>query len=125
MSHFFQPTLSHWFGHTTRPVADVYTAPVSVRLSAAVRAKVRAMAKRASAIEVSTPSPSTQTLAQHATYWVTHPQHRRVHCDAGVLWLAFDRDTRDVVLEAGQTHLCQNDARLSIHALQQGVFQIS
>jgi Protein of unknown function (DUF2917) len=107
MSHFFQPTLSHWFWHATRTAIGAHAAPVLARLS-----------------NVNTPIPSRQTLTQHATYWVAHPQHRQVRCDAGVLWLAFDHDARDVVLEAGQTHLCQNDARLSIHALQQSVFHM-
>ena len=65
-------------------------------------------------------SVCTLPLGRHATFWVDHPMTRQVTCQEGVVWLTFDGDLRDVVLEAGQMHLCQSDQRLAIHALEDG-----
>lgn len=124
MSHFFQPTLSHWFGHAARPGVAASTPHGFTLSSVASYFSGQILAKSRAARHANAATPSTHSLDQHATFWVTQPLTRQIRCDVGVLWLTFDHDARDVVLEAGQTHLCQSDARLSIHALQQGAFQI-
>ena len=69
---------------------------------------------------VKSTSVCTVPLSRHATFWMDHPMARQVTCQEGVVWLTFDGDLRDVVLEAGQMHLCQSDQRLAIHALEDG-----
>jgi Protein of unknown function (DUF2917) len=126
MSYFFQPTLSHWFGHAACPAATDTSIRDVPRLPAAVsHAIAQALAKRKAVRDANADTPSHHLLDRHATFWVIQPLARQIRCDAGVLWLTFDGEVRDVVLEAGQTHLCQNDAPLAIHALQQGAFQIA
>ena len=36
---------------------------------------------------------------------------------AGTVWLTHDGQAKDVILEAGQSHCCDSNARLGIHAL--------
>lgn len=124
MSHFFQPTLSHWFGHAARPAIAASTTQSSPWSSLVSHIRAHTWAKHIAVRHTHAATPDTQSLEQYATFWVTQPLTRQIRCDAGVLWLTFDHDARDVVLEAGQTHFCQSDARLSIHALQQGSFLI-
>jgi hypothetical protein len=126
MSYFFQHTLSHWFGHAACPAAtNTSTRHVAPLPAVVARAIAQALAKRKAVRNANADEPSHHLLDRHTTFWVLQPLARQIRCDAGVLWLTFDGDMRDVVLEAGQTHLCQNDARLAIHALQQSAFQIA
>lgn len=71
----------------------------------------RAMASAAPA------TPVARVLDQDATTWVTHPLGRKVICETGTLWLTFDNETQDVILEAGQSHRCTKASTLAIHAL--------
>ena len=41
----------------------------------------------------------------------------RIECTEGAVWLTHDGDCRDVVLEAGQSHMVDRDSRLVIYAL--------
>ena len=59
----------------------------------------------------------TQSLNRHQTLWVARPRGLLVRCESGTLWLVFDGDREDVVLEAGEERLCRKQARLSIHAM--------
>lgn len=65
-----------------------------------------------------------QPLERAATRWVPHPRGWIVGCEAGTLWLTFDGDARDIVLEAGQTHRCECDRRLAIHALDAALLHL-
>ena len=56
-------------------------------------------------------------LDNGATEWIAHPLGRTVRCEAGALWLTFDNDAEDVVLEAGESHRCAKASKLGIHAL--------
>ena len=52
-----------------------------------------------------------------ATTWVTRPRGCVVSCQTGTVWLAFDGEPQDVILEAGESYRCTSASRLSIHAL--------
>jgi hypothetical protein len=65
---------------------------------------------------VTTPSGIT-VLKCHQTLWVARPRGLVVRCERGTLWLAFDGQPLDVVLEPGEQRVCLEDARLSIHAM--------
>lgn len=56
-------------------------------------------------------------LAHTALRWVQRPCGLVVTCEAGALWLTFDGEEHDIVLEAGQSHRCESDSRLAIYAL--------
>ena len=56
-------------------------------------------------------------LDKGATAWITRPRGRTVTCETGTLWLTFDNESQDVILEAGQSHRCVKASKLSIHAL--------
>jgi hypothetical protein len=71
------------------------------------------------------PIESTVSLNRGATTWVAKPLGRRVTCDSGALWLCFDGEPLDIVLEPGQTHLCAKRSALSIHALSPSVVRLA
>ena len=54
---------------------------------------------------------------------VASPRGQRVTCLTGVLWLTFDGVSQDVVLEAGQSLVCEHDASLLIAAFGQATWQ--
>jgi Protein of unknown function (DUF2917) len=62
-------------------------------------------------------APQTARLDSHATLWIARPQGRTVTCESGTLWLTFDNEPADVILEAGESHRCTKGSRLAIHAL--------
>lgn len=47
------------------------------------------------------------------------PLGKTVHCVEGSLWLTFDEDCRDVVLAAGDRHICDRNTTLTIQALDE------
>lgn len=63
------------------------------------------------------PAARAEQLAKGATARVTHPLGCTVTCESGTVWLTFDNEPLDVVLEAGQAHRCVNASRLLIQAL--------
>ncbi len=62
-------------------------------------------------------APAARQLDAYATTWITYPLGRTVTCETGTLWLTFDNEPADVILEAGQSHRCTNASKLGIHAL--------
>lgn len=62
-------------------------------------------------------APAARQLDANATTWITRPLGRTVTCETGTLWLTFDNELADVILEAGQSHRCTNASKLGIHAL--------
>lgn len=68
----------------------------------------RALAPAASGVHV---------LDKAATLWIARPLGRRVTCEAGTLWLTFDGESQDVILEAGQSLRCEKASKLAVHAL--------
>jgi Protein of unknown function (DUF2917) len=68
---------------------------------------------------------SSVSLNRGATTWVVKPHGRDVTCESGALWLCFDGEPVDVVLEPGQTHRCATRSALSIHALSRSVVRLA
>ncbi|TAG25695.1 MAG: DUF2917 domain-containing protein [Burkholderiales bacterium] len=60
---------------------------------------------------------TTNGLDKGATTWISQPMGRTVSCEAGTLWLTFDNEPADVILEAGQSHCCAKTSKLAIHAM--------
>ncbi len=48
---------------------------------------------------------------------VAQPMGRTISCQTGSLWLTFDNQPQDVVIEAGQSHRCTNGSALLIQSL--------
>jgi hypothetical protein len=95
-------------------------------LWAAPRAWARAFVRRVIGPGRHTrPIESTLPLNPGATTWVDQPLGRRVTCHSGVLWLCFDGEPQDIVLEPGQTHLCTQRSVLSIHALSPSTVRLA
>jgi hypothetical protein len=69
-------------------------------------------------------TPQAQTLLKWQVLRVHRPLGREVHCDSGTLWLTFDHDLRDVVLEAGQTYRCQLNTLMIMQALDDARLRI-
>lgn len=59
-----------------------------------------------------------QVLNRHETLTLTRPEHTQIECFDGCVWVTQDGDLRDVLLEAGQTCLVDQPARVLIHALE-------
>jgi hypothetical protein len=55
---------------------------------------------------------------------VQHPLGRTVRCERGSLWLTFDNDCRDVVLDAGARHVCDRDTCMIVAALEDAVYTL-
>ncbi len=90
------------------------TASAATRFHLTLPAGLRALFQR----PVTAPAtPATLQLGTNVTAWVDRPLGRTVLCETGTLWLTFDNDMADVILEAGQSHRCANASRLAIHAL--------
>lgn len=63
------------------------------------------------------PGVQSYPLVATHTWWLTQPRGRTVYCERGRLWLTFDGECVDIVLEAGQAHHCRSNARLGVHAM--------
>jgi hypothetical protein len=68
-------------------------------------------------------APAVRRVAARTTVWIARPQGRTIRCEAGRLWLSFDGEARDVVLDAGESHLCTLAAPLAIHGLTAAAFR--
>lgn len=79
-------------------------------------ARLLSMLQRVTAIGQES-TPAVRQLDTGTTAWVARPLGRTVTCNTGTLWLTFDGEGLDVILEAGQTHRCAHASRLAIHAL--------
>jgi hypothetical protein len=77
----------------------------------------RALGPSAPAAPAAPAAPFIHSLDKGATKWIARPYGRAVTCQSGALWLTFDNQPVDVVLEAGQSHRCTSASRLGIHAL--------
>jgi len=63
------------------------------------------------------PLPRDLRLEHKALYSLPDGSGLAVTCDDGVLWLTLDGDSRDFVLEAGETFETQDRGRVLIYAL--------
>ena len=62
-------------------------------------------------------APGANELPDGECLWIERPLARKVHCLEGTLWLTFDGEPQDHVLEAGQSLRCPHPSRLGIQAL--------
>jgi len=84
-------------------------------------ARTRTVARRA-APAAAQPSPS---LEKAQIFWLDAPVGLQVNCRSGSLWLTYDGQQRDIVVEHGQTHRCDAPGRLAIYALERSVLDFN
>ena len=65
------------------------------------------------------------SLAKGRLHYVEKPQGKQVTCTAGSVWLTFDGEPQDVVLEAGESYRCVSHSRLGISAFEAATVQIA
>jgi len=63
------------------------------------------------------PDPAITFMDKGHTLWIGHPLARQITCKSGTLWLTFDGEPHDIILEAGQSYRCAFKSRLGIHAI--------
>lgn len=79
---------------------------------------LRALLQRLLQRGVAAPAaPTSRPLHRGETAWITRPHGRTVTCERGTLWLTFDNEPLDLILEAGQSYCCAHASKLGIHAL--------
>ncbi len=89
-------------------------ATTAARLDVTLPGGLLALLQRAVAAPA---APAARQLDANATTWIARPLGRTITCETGTLWLTFDNESVDVVLEAGQSHRCAKASKLAIHAL--------
>jgi len=102
-----------------KPAAHPFRAAASGRLAAWLQRV---------AVTAAAPAPTATDLRPihtGATLWVNRPLGRVVSCKTGSLWLTFDNEPEDIVLEAGESHRCAKTSPLSIHALADAVVRVA
>jgi hypothetical protein len=57
------------------------------------------------------------TLEKNQTSWMKGVVGHEIHCESGTLWLTIDGKPQDIILEAGESHLCVSRSRMGVHAL--------
>lgn len=58
-----------------------------------------------------------QQLQKGATLAVARPQGCTIECEQGSLWITYDADPEDSLIEAGQHHVARQPSRMLVHAL--------
>ncbi|MDZ7589416.1 MAG: DUF2917 domain-containing protein [Rubrivivax sp.] len=83
--------------------------------------------RRFAAVWAAKPPAATglRQIDASATFWVKRPHGRIVSCQTGTLWLTFDREPEDVILEPGQSHRCTKSSALAVHALAAAAFEVA
>lgn len=69
-------------------------------------------------------APAAFCLSKHGSLSLTGFHGGTIACLEGCLWLTHDGDCRDIVLEAGQSHVADRDSRLAIHALARSTVRV-
>jgi hypothetical protein len=78
----------------------------------------RIAARRAGRVQRIAPAPlAAHTLDKGATLVIAHPAGGTISCRSGRLWITHDGDGKDIVLEAGQSHIAERSSRMLVHAL--------
>ena len=92
------------------------TRVAAARFYVTLPAGLLALLKRATT--TSAPAVSAiRELGAGTSTWIVRPLGRTITCEAGTLWLTFDNEPPDVILEVGQSHRCAEASKLLIHAL--------
>lgn len=60
---------------------------------------------------------AVRELEAGAIVGIARPLGRTIYCAAGTLWLTFDNEAQDVIVEAGQSHRCAKSSKLLIQAM--------
>lgn len=66
----------------------------------------------------SRPAADTWVLPRGGLQCITRPLGCRIECIAGRAWITHDRDPRDLILEAGESHTCDRPERVIVQALE-------
>lgn len=69
--------------------------------------------------------PATVCLSTHGSRSLTSFRGGTIACIQGCVWLTHDGDCRDIVLEAGQSHVADRDSRLVVHALERSTVRFA
>ena len=107
---------------TTARITAFFAAPLAAHRAFATRRQptlptgLLALFKRAPAAAAPAVS-SVRKLEARASVRIARPMGSTVFCEAGTLWLTFDNQTQDLIVEAGQSYLCTMASGLLIHAL--------
>ena len=80
-------------------------------------ARTRAVARR---LAPAAAHPSS-SLERAQILWLDAAVGLEVNCRSGALWLTYDGQQRDIVVEQGQTHRCDAAGRLAIYALERSI----
>ena len=92
------------------------TRVAAARCYVTLPADLLALLKRATT--TSAPAASAiRELGAGTSTWIVRPLGRTITCEEGALWLTFDHEPQDVILESGQSHRCVKATKLLIHAL--------
>ena len=71
------------------------------------------------------PATSSVSLAAQGIHAVRSFRGSSVECTQGCVWLTYDGDCRDVVLQAGQSHVGDRDTRLVISAMEPSAVRLA
>lgn len=77
------------------------------------------------AVAAREPAASIVSLAHQEIHAVTGFQGGSIECTEGCVWLTHDGDCRDVVLEAGQSHVADRGSRLVIYAMASSAVRLA
>ena len=75
--------------------------------------------------ETSTPARGeVHRLQAGATLKLVRPLGWVIECEEGSLWMTHDGDPKDILLEAGQRHVCERPSRMLVHAMGDSVLRL-
>lgn len=107
---------------TTARITAFFAAPLAAHRAFATRPQptlptgLLALFKRAQATAAPAVS-GVRKLQAGASVRIARPMGSTVFCEAGTLWLTFDNEPQDLIVEAGQSYHCTMASGLLIHAL--------
>lgn len=71
------------------------------------------------------PTPFDLTLVHKAMFSVSDAAGVNIICRSGSVWITLDNDTRDIVLDAGESFLSTEHRRAIIYALESSSLTLS
>ena len=63
-------------------------------------------------------------LAPHQYFSIQDGQGYKVMCERGTIWITQDRDTRDIVLEPGESFTLDRGGNTVVHALRESAVAV-
>lgn len=67
---------------------------------------------------------AAQSLPKGATLVLRRPLGCTVECERGSLWITFDGEPDDIVLDAGERHVAERRSRMLVHALDDSALRL-